>query len=224
MIISGRPVDFLAVFVSGLLVSFTPCIYPLLPITLSYIGIEAGGSKRNAFILSLFYVCGVAVIYSLLGLIASLTGTIFGKFSSNPAVYIFFGIVIIIFGLSMSGLFFIPFLRLIKIPQLKKGDKFGAFVLGLSSGLVASPCLTPVLGSILLYLTVKKSLIYGSLLLFVFAFGMGTSLIIASIFSAELLSIPKLGKWMEYISKVLALLLVVLGLYFIIEGIWRISL
>ena len=224
MIISGRPVDFLAVFVSGLLVSFTPCIYPLLPITLSYIGIEAGGSKRGAFILSLLYVCGVAVIYSLFGLIASLTGTIFGKFSSSPVTHIFLGIVIIIFGLSMSGFFFIPFLRLIKIPQLKKGDKFGAFVLGLSSGFVASPCLTPVLGSILLYLTVEESLLYGSLLLFVFALGMGTSLIIASIFSAALLNMPKIGKWMKYISKILALFLIVLGLYFIIEGIRRISL
>ena len=224
MIISGSPIDFLAVFLSGLLVSFTPCIYPLLPITISYIGIEAGGSKRSAFILSLLYVCGVAVVYSLLGLIASFTGTIFGKFSSSPITHIFLGIVIIIFGLSMSGLFFIPFLRLVKIPQLKKGDKFGAFVLGLSSGLVASPCLTPVLGSILLYITVERSLLYGSLLLFVFALGMGASLIIASIFSAALLNIPKIGKWMKFISKVLALLLIVLGLYFIVEGIRRISL
>jgi len=224
MIISGRPVDFLAVFAGGLLVSFTPCIYPLLPLTLSYIGIEAGGSKRSAFVLSLLYVCGVAVIYSLLGLIASLTGTLFGKFSSSPVTHIFLGIVIIIFGLSMSGFFSIPFLRLIKIPQLKKCDKFGAFVLGLSSGLVASPCLTPILGSILLYLAVKKSLFYGALLLFVFALGMGTSLIIASIFSAALLSMPKLGKWMKYISKLLSLVLIVAGLYFIVEGIRRIFL
>jgi thiol:disulfide interchange protein DsbD len=216
----------LAVFAGGLLVSFTPCIYPLLPLTISYIGIEAGGSKRNAFILSLLYVCGIAVIYALLGLIASLTGTIFGKFSSSPITHIFLGIVIIIFGFSMSGFISIPipFLRLIKFPQLKKGDKFGAFVLGLSSGLVASPCLTPVLGSILLYLTVEKSLFYGSLLLFVFAFGMGSSLIIASIFSAALLSVPKLGKWMKYISKALALVLIIAGLYFIVEGIRRISL
>ena len=83
---------------------------------------------------------------------------------------------------------------------------------------------TPVLGSILLYLTVEKSWLYGSLLLFVFALGMGTSLIIASIFSAALLNMPKIGKWMKYISKILALFLIVLGLYFIIEGIRRISL
>jgi len=224
MTISGNPVDLLAVFVGGLLVSFTPCIYPLLPVTVSYIGVEAGGSKRTAFILSLLYVCGIAVVYSLLGLIASLTGTIFGKFSSSPVTHIFLGVVIIIFGFSMSGFFSIPVLKLIKIPQLKKGDKFGAFVLGLTSGLVASPCLTPVLGSILLYLTVQKRLFYGSLLLFVFAFGMGTSLIIASIFSSAFLSMPKLGKWMKYVSKILALVLIFSGLYFIAEGIRRISL
>ncbi|MGA2775182.1 MAG: cytochrome c biogenesis protein CcdA [Candidatus Omnitrophota bacterium] len=222
MTISGSPVDFLLVFAGGLLASFTPCIYPLIPITVGYIGIEAGGSKRNAFILSLLYVTGIAVIYSLLGLIASLTGTIFGEISSKPVTHIFLGIVIIIFGISLLGFLPFPFLRLGKLPKPQRNDKFGAFVLGLSSGLVASPCLTPVLGSILLYLVVKKSLIYGSLLLFVFAFGMGTSLIIASILSSLLLGIPKLGKWMRYITVFLSMVLIIVGVHFIINGIRRI--
>jgi len=94
--------------------------------------------------------------------------------------------------------------------------------LGLSSGLVASPCLTPVLGSILLYLAIKKNLFYGASLLFVFAFGMGISLIIAGLLSSVLLSIPKSGKWMRYVSILLAAVLVIVGIHFIINGIRRI--
>ncbi|MFA5276212.1 MAG: cytochrome c biogenesis protein CcdA [Candidatus Omnitrophota bacterium] len=221
MTISGSPIDFLFVFAGGILASFTPCVYPLIPVTASYIGIESGGSKRNAFILSLLYVTGLAVVYSLLGLIASATGTLFGEISSNPATYIFLGIVIIIFGISMFGFFPLPFLRLGKFLKPQRNDKFGAFVLGLSSGLVVSPCLTPVLGSILLYLAVKKSLIYGSLLLFVFAFGMGTSLIIAGMLSSLLLGIPKLGRWMRYITVFLSIVLIIIGVHFIINGIRR---
>ena len=223
MILSGNLFDFLIVFLGGVFVSFTPCVFPLLPITISYIGIEAGSSKRKALSLSLFYVIGLSVTYVLLGLIASLTGTIFGRVSSNPITYIFVGIIIVIFGLAMFDLFQLPAFRLIKISGIRKKNKLGAFLLGLSSGLVASPCLTPALGAILAYLTIKKSLIYGSLLLFVFALGMGLSLIIAGLFSSALMSIPKLGRWMGYIKKILAGVLIILGFYFVIVGIRRIS-
>ena len=221
MILSGNAFDFLIVFLGGVFVSFTPCIFPLLPVIISYIGIEAGSSKRKALSLSLFYVIGLSVTYSLLGLIASLTGTIFGRISSNPITYIFVGIIIMIFGLAMLDLVQLPVVRLIKISGIRKKNKLGAFLLGLSSGLVASPCLTPVLGTILAYLTIKKSLIYGSLLLFVFALGMGLSLIIAGLCSSALMSMPKLGRWMEYIKKIFAGVLIILGFYFIFIGIRR---
>jgi len=221
MNLSGNAFDFLIVFLGGIFVSFTPCVFPLLPITISYIGVEAGSSKRKALTLSLFYVLGLSITYSLLGLVASLTGTIFGRISSNPLTYIFVGIVILIFGLAMLDLFQLPMFRLMKMSGRKEKNTLGAFLLGLSSGLVASPCLTPVLGTILAYLTIKKSLVYGSLLLFVFALGMGTSLVIAGLFSSALMSMPKLGKWMDYIKKILAAVMFVLGLYFIFIGIRR---
>jgi len=221
MNLSGSPVDYLIAFVGGIAASLTPCVYPLIPVSVGYIGANSSGSKRKGFILSLFYVTGVAVTYSFLGLLASLTGTIFGKISSSPLTYIIVGIVIVLFSISMLEWINIPIFNLIKLPAVKKGNYLSVFVLGLTSGLIASPCLTPVLGSILAYLAAKKNLLYGATLLFVFAYGMGIILIIAGTFSAFLVSLPKAGKWTVIIKKVFALILIILGLYFVFNGIRR---
>jgi thiol:disulfide interchange protein DsbD len=221
MTLSGNPFDFLIAFLGGVLVSFTPCIYPLIPISAGFIAIDAAGSKIKGFALSLIYVTGIAITYSMLGLLASLTGTIFGRISSHPVTYFFAGGIIIIFGLSMMDLFTIRAPNLIKIPKVKKQGFFAAFILGLSSGLIVSPCLTPVLGSILFYLSTKKNLFYGAALLFIFAYGMGLVLILVGTFSATIINLPKLGRWMLYIKRTCAFILVVMGIYFIYTGITR---
>ena len=221
MTLSGTPVDYIVAFLGGVGISFTPCVYPLIPITIGYIGVKAGGSKLKGLSLSLIFVTGVAVTYSILGLLAVLSGKLFGSISSYPLTYILVGIIIILFGLSMLDLFILPLPRLIKLHTLKKENFFSTFLLGLSSGLVASPCLTPVLGSILVYLTTKKNLLYGATLLFSFAYGMGLILVIAGTFSAALVNLPKLGKWMVYIKKVLSIIIIGVGLYFIYSGIRR---
>ena len=223
MTLSGSPLDYLAAFLGGVLMSFTPCIYPLIPISASYIGISANGSRMRGFLFSLVYVSGIAIVYSLLGLLASLTGTIFGRISAHPATYISVGIIIILFGLSMLELFTIALPGMAKTPVLKKQNYFSVFILGLSSGLVASPCLTPVLGSILAYLATRKNLFYGATLWFSFAWGMGFILILIGISSSLILvSFPKKGKWMLYTKKACAWILIVVGAYFIYSGLRRI--
>jgi thiol:disulfide interchange protein DsbD len=219
MILLADSVDYLKAFLGGVGVSLTPCIYPLIPITAGYIGVNAAGSKLRGFILGFVYVTGLAVTYSILGLLASLTGSIFGRISTNPITYIIVGTIIILFGLSMLEILTIPFLPILKLPKYKKQNYFSAFLLGLSSGLVASPCLTPVLGSILVYLATKKNLIYGTALLFSFAYGMGLVLILIGAFSAAVINLPKSGKWMEYVKKIGAFLLMAMGIYFIYAGI-----
>ena len=221
MQVSGSPVDYLFAFIGGVLLSFTPCVYPLIPISAGYIGAGARGSKFKGFTLSLAYVTGVALTYSILGLLASLTATIFGKISSSPVTYLFVGAVIILFGLSMLGLFTIPFPNIIKVSGHKKQGYFSTFILGLSSGLIASPCLTPALGSILVYLTTKKNLLYGVTLLFTFAYGMGLVLILVGTFSGLLMNLPKSGKWMNYIKRALSFILIGMGTYFIYSGLRR---
>lgn len=222
MNLSGNPIDFLIAFFGGVLVSFTPCVYPLIPISAGFIGIRSAGSRAKGLFLSLVYVGGIAVIYSLLGLIASLSGSLFGEISSSPAAYLFAGAVIIFFALFMSDLLA---LRLPRLPELSLGRNKGylpVFLLGLTSGMITSPCLTPVLGSILAYLATKKNLLYGALLLFSFAYGMGFILIIAGAFGSFILGVlPKSGRWTVYVKKLYALILLAMGLYFIYAGLRR---
>ncbi len=221
MILSGSAFDYLKAFLGGVVLSFTPCVYPLIPITAGYIGVTAAGSKRKGFVLSLTYVTGIALTYSVLGLVASLTGTVFGRVSTHPLTYFLVGGIIILFGVSMLDLFTIPLPQFIKLPGPKKQNYLSAFFFGLSSGLVVSPCLTPALFSILLYLTTKKNMLYGVTLLLSFAYGIGLILILTGTFSTILLSLPKSGKWMVYLKKLSALVLIGMGVYFITLSIRR---
>lgn len=221
MNLSGNPADFVVAFLGGLLVSFTPCVYPLIPISAGFIGIESGGSRLRGFALSFVYVTGIAVTYSILGLLASLTGVFFGTVSSNPLTMICVGALVIIFGFAMLDVVTINLPSITALRQIKKHSYISTFFLGLSSGLIVSPCLTPVLGSILFYLAAQKHIVYGAFLLFSFAYGMGLILILAGVFSALLVNMPKAGKWSEYVKKFCAFILLGTGLYFIYTGIRR---
>lgn len=221
MNLSGSPLDFVFAFIGGVLISFTPCIFPLIPVTAGYIGATATKSKFQGFALSLVYVLGIAITYSILGLVASLTGQLFGKISSSWITYIVVGAVMLILGLSMLDMFYISLPNTIKLPKLKKHDYFSTFVLGLASGMIIGPCITPALAAILVYVAAKKNILYGATLLFSFAYGMGLVLILVGTFSGMFLSLPKPQKWMVYIKKLGAIIILASGVYFIIVGIKR---
>lgn len=221
MNLSGSPLDYLFAFLGGVLLSFTPCVYPLIPISASYIGVNATDSKLKGFLLSIVYVSGIAITYSLLGLFASLTGQIFGRISSHPVTYIITGAVIILFGLSMFDIFHISFLNISSLPRHKKQNYLSTLALGLVSGLIISPCISPALGAILAYLVTKKNVFYGMTLLFSFAYGMGLVLVLTGTFSAILIALPKSGRWMRYIKRLAAFIILLSGAYFIYTGINR---
>lgn len=217
----GAQVDYIAAFIGGIFISFTPCVFPIIPISATYIGVRASGSKLKGLILSLVYVTGIACAYSFLGILASLTGSFFGKISSHPLTYIIVGIIIILFGLSMLDLFVINFPGIARLPKFKRQNYFSTFLLGLSSGLIISPCLTPVLGSILGYLATKRNMLYGATLLFSFAYGMGLIFILVGTFSVGVLGLGGLQKQMNLIKKLFSFILIGLGLYFVYSGLRR---
>ncbi len=222
MTLSGNPVDFFLAFAGGILMSLTPCVYPLIPITVGYIGANSAGSRLKGFTLSLVYITGIAVSYSLLGLIASLTGQIFGQISVHPLTNILVGAIVIIFGLSMLDVVSMHFPSIpLKFSGYKKGDYLSTFFLGLVSGLVIAPCLSPVLAAILAYLTTNKNVIYGMTLLFSFAYGMGMILLVLGTFSSVIAALPKPGKWLEYTKWLGAFVLIVMGAYLIFSGLRR---
>lgn len=221
MHLSGSPFDFLIAFFGGLLASFTPCVYPLIPISVGYIVGNAQKSKIKGLFLSLFFVTGISITYSSLGILAVLTGSIFGKYSSLPIVNLVSGVLILIFGLSMFDLFHFNFNLNVKFSPNNKNGYLSSFLLGLVSGLMISPCLTPILYSILAYLTITKNVFYGGFLLFSFSYGLGFIFILIGTFGAKMTGLPKSGQWMVVIKKICAGAIVLSGIYFIITAIRR---
>lgn len=208
--------SFLAAFLGGVLTSFTPCVYPMIPITAGYVGSRnLGGSKVRGFVLSLFYVVGVAVTYAALGVIAALSGRFFGEFNTNPWVHFVVANVMILLGLAMLDVFTIPMIGIGSGPT--SGGFFSVFLLGIVSGFVAGPCTAPVMGVLLAYVATTRDLLFGGGLLFVFALGMGLLLVLVGTFSGILAALPRSGEWMVKIKKVLGLAMIGLGEYFLIR-------
>jgi cytochrome c-type biogenesis protein len=209
---------FLAAYVGGIVISFTPCTYPLIPITIGYIGARSSSSRLRGFLLSLFYVAGVAVTYSILGAIAALSGKLFGQIQTNPLTYFFMANLCILMGLAMLDVFTIKIpipQKLMKSSGSLKAGFIGSFSLGAVSGIVIGPCTAPVLAVILGYVATQTNILLGISLLFIFSLGMGTLLIIVGTFTGLITALPRSGNWMKKINFVLGLLLIGAGEYFL---------
>jgi len=209
---------FLAAYIGGVVVSFTPCTYPLIPVTVGYIGARSASSKLRGFVLSLFYVLGLAVTYAALGAAAALTGKLFGQMQTTPLTYFLMANLFIIMGLAMLGVFNIS----LPVPQklmnatgnIRKGF-IGSFLLGAASGFVIGPCTAPILGVILGYVALQNNVLTGVALLFVFSLGLGTLLIIVGTFTGLIASLPKSGEWMKRINYIFGFILIGAGEYFL---------
>ncbi|MGA1865387.1 MAG: cytochrome c biogenesis protein CcdA [bacterium] len=207
------------VFFGGLLTSFTPCVYPMIPIIVGYVGGQSVTTKKTGFFLSIVYVSGISVTYSLLGAISALTGRIFGEIQSSPWTYVVVGNIILLFGLAMLEVFTIPlpsFGRFGEGPN--RGGILGAFGLGLASGFIAAPCTVPILGVLLTYVATRQSIIIGISLLFTYALGMGTLLILCGTFAGLLAHLPKSGHWMVLIQRIFGWFMIGLGEFFLIKA------
>jgi cytochrome c-type biogenesis protein len=210
---------FLAAYLGGLVISFTPCTYPLIPVTVGFIGAQSSSSRLRGFFLSLFYVGGLASTYSLLGGAAALSGKLFGQMQTTPWTYFIMANLCLVMGLSMLDVFSISLTfpqRMMKLagPNNKNGF-LDSFLLGAISGVVIGPCTAPALGVLLGYVAVKTNILLGMTLLFVFAFGMGTLLIIVGTFAGFIAALPKSGPWMTKIKVVFGLILIGAAEYFL---------
>jgi cytochrome c-type biogenesis protein len=210
-------------YFAGLLTSATPCIYPLIPITASIISARNIGAKNKlqSFLLSLTYVLGLSVTYSIIGIISAIAGLFFGSIQNHPLTFLFVGVIITFFGLSMLdivSLRHITFLEKYLNKAPKKGY-FSIFLLGLTSGLIVAPCTAPVLGTLITIISVNKNIIFGSFLMFSFAIGMSTILLIIGTFSGFLTHLPKSGKWLKFIKTSMGVVITSLGLFYIFKAI-----
>ena len=215
---TNPPLAFAAVFLAGVLVSFTPCVYPVIPLTLGFIGARSAGSRWKGFFLSLMYVLGMALTYAVLGAIASFSGRLFGEIGSSPITYFVVANVCLILGLSMLGAFEIPQISLGGGASVqKKGGYLGAFIVGLFSGLIVGPCTAPVLATVLVYVAAKQNILYGFSLLFVFGYGVGFLMILLGTFTGLLSSLPKSGAWLERVKKIFGWVLILAAEFLFIK-------
>ncbi len=224
---SGSLAALAVVFAAGVLTSFTPCVYPMIPVTVTYIGGAAAGSRRRAVTLSLVYVTGLAVVYAALGVTAALLGKTFGRLTYQWWIHGGVGLLLLAFGSAMLGWIQIPVPGLatrIQVEGSRRGGALGALLVGLASGFVAAPCTAPVLGTLLVYVAgaggsgKPVDVLWGGTLLLVFGLGLGLLLLVLGIFSGLLSSLPPPGRWMNAVKLIFGLLIVAVGLWFMVQA------
>ena len=207
---------YLLVFVGGVLTSIGPCNVVMVPLIIGFVGGSHDLSRQRSFSIALSFTIGLALTFMLLGVIASLVGGLLG--GSTRIWYYLVAIVCFVISLQMLGVLNLPqpswFGGLREKVQLKGLP--GALLLGLVSGLVASQCATPVLVAILTYVMAQKTgMIYGAVLLFLYALGRGVPIILAGTFAGVLKSFSSLGRWSQIIEKASGVIILLVGIYFL---------
>ncbi|WP_291272693.1 cytochrome c biogenesis protein CcdA [Geothrix sp.] len=205
---SGLVWSLLLVFLAGMGASLTPCVYPMIPITMAIVGAKGGGKARG-FALSAVLVLGMAVTYTTLGVLAAKSGAAFGAFAQKPAFLVPVSLLFAAFALSLFGAFEIALPPSLAMKLQGDGSRKGfggAFLMGLVLGPLSAPCVGPVIGAVLVGIAQQGVVWLGGLQLFVFALGMGVLFLAVGTFSAGL---PKSGEWLTRFKQGMGL--VVLG-------------
>jgi thiol:disulfide interchange protein DsbD len=204
-----------SVFVGGFLTSLTPCVYPLIPITVSLFGARDEKSTRGrAIALAACYVGGIGAMYSGLGLFSAIAGRAFGSYMASPWVMVPIALLFAAMAASMFGAFELALPSGLQQRLTTVGGKGfgGAFLMGLVGGLIAAPCTGPVLASVLAYVATTRSMFMGATLLFTYALGMGVLFFVIAAFA---IGLPKSGAWMDMVKSVFGIVMVVAALYFL---------
>lgn len=214
---NGLLIGLLFVFLGGLALNLTPCVYPLIPITVGYFGGQSEGSTTKLFFMGVLFILGLSVTYSAIGVITSLTGAVFGALLQSPIVILI--IVGIMLGLSLSMFGVYEF----KLPDSlvnraggAKAGLYGAFFMGLTMGIVAAPCIGPFVLGLVTYVATKQDPLFGFLLFFVLAVGLGTPYLFLAIFSGKIKKLPRAGEWMDAVKHIFGFILVGMALYFLL--------
>ncbi len=214
-------ISYFVVFGAGLALSFSPCVFPLVPVVTAVIGSSGELSRRKNFFLALVYVAGMALTFSFLGAAAALTGSLFGQMQTNPFVNLIIGNIILLFAFSVLGIVDLPFFSLRGSGSGKffsGGGVLPVFTMGLSSGFLGAACVGPVLGSVLLYTASAGNIFLGFSLLFVFALGLGTLLVIAGAFTGLVKNFTGAGRAMNIVQKTLGVGMIFMAQYYIFSA------
>ena len=212
----GIGLTFLLIFFGGLALNLTPCVYPMIPITISYFGGQSHGSHRRLFTLAVAYLIGIAITYSILGLIAALTGSLIGAAMQNPIVLSFVALVLIALALSMFDVYtFRMPARMGSFAGSPKIGLLGSLFMGLTLGIVMAPCVGPFVLGLLTYVGKQSNPVLGFWMFFTLAIGMGLPLVFLALVSGNIRKLPRSGEWMVWVKKVLGFVLLGMAVYFL---------
>ncbi|MEW5912964.1 MAG: cytochrome c biogenesis protein CcdA [Thermodesulfobacteriota bacterium] len=199
------------VFAGGLGLNLTPCVYPLIPITVGYFGGRA--ERRRSLVLSAAsYWTGMAIMYSALGGFVSVSGGFLGEFLAHPAVLLFLVAVMLALAASMFGLWELRLpAALNRAAAVNRSGALGAFLMGLTVGLLAAPCVGPFVVGLMTHVARVGNLGYGLLVFFLLAAGLGLPLAVLALFSGSITRLPGSGEWMLWVRKFFGLVLVIMA-------------
>ncbi len=201
----------------GILLSLTPCIYPMIPITVGILQTQGTSSLLRNFLLSLCYALGLGTTFSLMGLLAASSGQAFGHLLGNPIFVLCIVALLCYFAFSLFGFYnlYIPRFMQNKGSYSKSGSALSIFLFGMASGTFASPCLSPGLALILALVAAMANKLAGLLLLFCFGLGLSVPLIIIGTFSSSITMLPRAGMWMMEVQKIFGFMLLSMCLYYL---------
>jgi thioredoxin:protein disulfide reductase len=202
------------VFLGGLLTALTPCVYPLIPITMSVFGARGATSRARALLLTTAYVVGMGLVFSALGVAAARTGAAFGAVLGKPAVVLALAAVLLLLAASMFGAFelTLPSYLVQRLSTVGGAGLLGALLMGSVAGFLAAPCTGPVLTGLLAFVAKSQDTALGAGLLFVYALGIGVPFFLIGAFAVQL---PRGGVWMEWVKSLLGVLLVGLAVSYV---------
>ena len=206
----------LGIFAGGIALNLTPCIYPLIPITVSYFGGRSGRSQGRLLIHGIFYIGGLAITNSVLGVIAALSGGLLGSLLQHPIVLVVVSAVLIFFATSLFGLWEMRLPYSVSQAASKNySGYFGSLFMGMTLGVVTSACIGPFILGLLTWVATIGSIWIGFLIFFTLSLGLGLPLFLLALFSGQLGKLPRSGEWMLWVKKLLGWILVGMAAYFI---------
>ncbi len=211
----GWFLGFLAVLLGGLALNLTPCVYPLIGVTIAYFGNQGGGPRR-VFVLAIVYVLGIALMFSAVGVAVALSGGLFGAAMQNPIVLSALAAMMVTLALSSFGLFSLqPPQWMMSRAGIARPGYAGSLLMGLGMGVVAAPCIGPIVLGLLLMVERSESPLFGFALFFTLAVGLGLPYIALALAAGSIRQLPRSGEWLAWVEQLFGFILIGLALYFL---------
>jgi thiol:disulfide interchange protein DsbD len=212
----GSLATFITLFLIGLALNLTPCVYPMLGVTVSIFGGRGSTPPLQAFGMAFIYVMGIALMYSVLGLVAAFSGGLFGAALQSPLVLFGIGALLIALSLSMFGLYELqlPPALMMKLGGHQATGVLGVFASGLLVGVFAAPCIGPPIVALLAIVGAKGDPLFGFSSFFILSLGLGAPYLVLGTFSNLLSNLPKSGEWMVWVKKVFGVVLFAIGAFY----------